>query len=166
MDIFLLILGFLLMILGIVGAVLPILPGLILSWIGLLLLHFTSVITMNWTFLGITLAITLFLWAINYFIPAIATKRFGGGKFGVYGTMIGLVVGLIIPIPFGILIGAFVGAFIGEMIYDNKKTNRALKASFGSFVGFLGSTVLEFGATVIYLILFMTKFWEYKSDFF
>jgi uncharacterized protein YqgC (DUF456 family) len=166
MDIFLLIIGFLLMLLGIVGSILPVLPGLITSWFGLLILHFTSVILMNYTFLGITLAIAIFLWIIDYFIPAIATKRFGGSKYGAYGTTIGLVIGFLIPIPFGLLIGAFLGAFIGEMIYDRNNKKRALKASFGAFVGFLASAAIEFGAAVIYLFLFVMKFWEYKLEFF
>jgi hypothetical protein len=93
---------------------------------------------MDWTFLGVTLAIALLIWILDYFIPAMGTKRFGGTKYGIYGTTIGLLIGLLSPVPFGMLIGAFLGAFIGEMIYDSKDTNRALKASFGAFFWFFG----------------------------
>ena len=166
MDILFLILGFLFVCLGIVGSFLPILPGPLTSWIGLLLLQLTEIIPVDWTFLGITLAIALLIWVLDYFIPAIGTKRFGGSRYGVYGTTIGLIIGLLSPIPFGMLFGAFFGAFIGELLYDSKDTNRALKASVGAFVGFLASATIKFSIATVYVILFLLKFWEYKGEFF
>ena len=166
MDILFLILGFLFVCLGIVGSFLPILPGPLTSWIGLLLLHITKAVPIDWTFLGITLTISLLVWVFDYFIPAIGTKRFGGTRYGVYGTTIGLIIGLLSPIPFGILLGAFFGAFFGELLYDKKDTNRALKASFGAFVGFLASATIKFSIATVYVILFLIKFWEYKGEFF
>ena len=166
MDIFLLLLGFLFVCLGIIGSFLPVLPGPLTSWLGLLLLHFTKIIPMDWTFLGITLGLAILIWILDYFIPAMGTKRFGGTKYGVYGTTIGLIVGLLSPIPFGMLIGTFLGALIGELLYDSKDTNRALKASFGAFIGFLASTTIKFSISVIYFVLFVIQFWEFKEKFF
>ena len=165
MDIFLVLLGFLFVCLGIVGSFLPILPGPLTSWIGLLLLYMTKAVPLDWTFLGITLAIALLIWIFDYFIPAIGTKRFGGSKYGIYGTTIGLIIGLLSPIPFGMLLGAFFGAFFGELLYNKKDTNRALKASFGAFVGFLASATIKFSIATVYVILFLIKFWEYKGEF-
>lgn len=166
MDILLLFLGLICMILGIIGAFLPILPGPLTSWLGLLILSLTTAVPKDWTFLGITLAIAVLVWILDYFIPAMGTKRFGGSTYGVYGTTIGLLIGLISPIPFGILIGAFIGAFIGEMMHDNKDTNRALKASFGSLLGFFVSASLKFGVALVYFWFFISTTWEYKSTFF
>jgi len=166
MDIFLLIIGFLFALLGIIGSFLPVLPGPFTSWIGLLLLHLTNAVPMNWTFLGITLAIALLIWVIDYFIPAMGTKKFGGTRYGVIGTMLGLIIGLLSPIPFGIIISPFIGAFIGEMIHDSKNSGKALKAAFGSLLGFLTSTFLKFIAAVIFTGLYLSKFWEYKDLFF
>lgn len=166
MDVFLLIIGFLMVLLGIVGSFLPVLPGPLTGWLGLLIIHFTSVITMNYMFLGITFGIAMIIWILDYIIPAMGTKRFGGSKYGIYGTTIGLLVGLISPIPFGILIGAFLGAFIGELLFDSKDTNRAIKASFGSFIGLLASATIKFSIAFVYVILFLIKFWEYKGEFF
>ena len=166
MDIFLLLLGFLLVCLGIIGSFLPVLPGPLTGWFGLLLLHTTKIIPMDWTFLGITLALAIIIFILDYFIPAIGTKRFGGTKYGVYGTTIGLIIGLLSPIPFGMLLGAFFGAFIGELMYDGKDTNRALKASFGAFLGFLASATIKFSIATVYFIFFIIQFWEYKSVFF
>ena len=165
MDIFLAVLGFCFVCLGIIGSFLPVLPGPITSWIGLLLLHLTKAIPQDWTFLGITLAIAILIFILDYFIPAMGTKRFGGTKYGVYGTTIGLVVGLLSPIPFGIIIGAFFGALIGELMYDSKDTNRAVKASFGALLGFLTSATIKFSIAIVYFVLFFTTLWEYKEAF-
>ena len=165
MDVFLVVLGFCFVCLGIIGSFLPVLPGPITSWIGLFLLHLTKVIPQDWTFLGITLVIAILIFILDYFIPAMGTKRFGGTKYGVYGTTIGLVVGLLSPIPFGIIIGAFFGALIGELIYDSRDINRAIKASFGALLGFLTSATIKFSIAIVYFVLFFTTLWEYKEAF-
>lgn len=161
MDILLLILAAILLITGILGSFLPVLPGVPLSWFGLLLFYLTSV-PMNYTFLGITLFVAILVMVLQYVIPALGSKYFGGSKYGMVGATIGLVVGIFIPIPLGIIIGAFAGAFIGEVI--NKSDSRtATRAAFGSFVGLLASTFMEFVISGIFLILFIVKVWEYRS---
>ena len=166
MDIFLLTIGFLFVMLGLIGSFLPVLPGPLTSWLGLLILYFTSIVPMNYTFLGITLAIAIFIWVLDYIIPAIGTKRFGGSTYGVYGTTIGLLIGLFSPIPFGILLGAFLGAFIGEMLHDKKKSKRAFRASIGSLLGLITSATIKFTVAVVYAVLFFMKVWEYNGEFF
>ena len=166
MDIFLLIIGFLFILLGIAGALLPVLPGPLTSWFGLLSLYFTSIIPINYTFLGGTLSIAILIWILDYIIPAIGTKRFGGSKYGAYGTTIGLLIGLFSPIPFGILIGAFSGAFIGEILFDKTNTKRAFKASIGSLLGLLTSATIKFAVALVYAVLFFMKVWEYNSELF
>ena len=166
MDLLLLLLGTFFIILGIIGAFLPILPGPITSWVGLLFIHFTRVIPYNWTFIFTTLAVAILVYILDYIIPALGTKKFGGSKYGIIGTTIGLLVGIIFLGPFGIIIGPFTGALIGELIHDNENSNRALKAAFGSFMGFLFSTGLKFTVSVIYAGLFFSKIWEMKSNFF
>ncbi|QCX40422.1 DUF456 domain-containing protein [Aureibaculum algae] len=160
MDILLLILGGCLMLLGLIGSFLPILPGPLTGWLGLLVLHLTNAIPMNWTFLGITLGVALLIWVLDYIIPAMGTKKFGGSKSGAIGTTIGLIIGLFSPIPLGFIIGAFVGAFIGEMVFDSTDTKRALKASFGSFLGFLFSTTVKFIISMVFLVFFISKVYD------
>ena len=167
MDIALLILGLILMILGILGSFLPVLPGTPLSWIGLLLLYLTKAVPDDWVFLGITLAIAVLVFVLDYIIPAFGTKKFGGSKWGMIGTTVGLLVALIFPIFgfFGIIIWPFIGALVGELINKaDKKT--AMKAAFGSFLGFLTGTFLKFVVTVVYLGLFIYKAWQYKAALF
>lgn len=120
MEYFLLIISLLCMIVGIVGSLLPALPGLPISWLGLLLVYLTPNIETNYWVLGVTLVLTIVISILDYVIPAQGTKKFGGSKYGIWGTNIGLVVGIFAPIPFGFIIGPFAGALIGELIYDRK----------------------------------------------
>lgn len=165
MDIFLTVLAAFFMILGIVGSFLPILPGPLTSWIGLLIFHLTDVVPMNLTFLIITLIVALLIWVLDYIIPAMGTKRFGGSKAGMIGTSLGLIIGLLSPIPGGIIIGPFVGALIGELI-NKSEFDKAVKAAFGSFIGFLASTFVKFIVAIIFLGLFIVKVVEYQDVLF
>lgn len=161
MDIFLTIIGFAFILLGLAGSILPVLPGPPLSWIGLLFLHMTDAVPSDTSFLIITLIIALLIFALDYIIPAIGTKKFGGSRAGMIGTTLGLIIGLITPIPAGIIIGPFVGAYIGEL--TNKSDSKtALKAAFGSFLGFVTGTLLKFIVAIVYLGFFISKFWEFK----
>ena len=166
MDILLLILGFICMLIGILGSFLPVLPGPGISWVGIALLYFTSVVPADYWVLGITLCITIVLSILDYIIPAQGTKRFGGSKYGIWGTNIGLVIGIFSPIPFGFLIGPFVGAFVGELFFDASNHGRALKAATGSFVGFLASTFIQFLVCLLFLGVFITVVWQYKEALF
>lgn len=162
MDLLFIVIGAILMIVGLFGSFLPVLPGVPVSWLGLLMLHLAPSIPMNYWLLGVTLVIAILIYVLNLLIPAMGTKRFGGSRSGMIGATIGLVIGLLAPIPFGVLIGPFVGAFIGEII--NKSSSRsALKAAFGSFLGFLASSFMEFVIAFAFLILFIYKAWDYKD---
>ncbi|MCB0434204.1 MAG: DUF456 domain-containing protein [Mangrovimonas sp.] len=167
MDIVLVILGFILMLVGILGSFLPVLPGPPLSWLGLLLLYLTKAIPNDWTFLGITLLIALIAVVLDYVIPAMGAKKFGGSKKGMIGTTVGLLVAIFFPVMgfLGIVIWPFIGAIVGELL-NKSETNTAVKAGFGSFLGFLAGTLLKFAIGIIYLWLFIAKFWDYKSGIF
>ncbi|MGM5469442.1 DUF456 domain-containing protein [Flavobacteriaceae bacterium LMO-SS05] len=156
MDFFLIIISLLFMILGIIGSFLPILPGPLSSWVGLLILSFTNAIPMTRTFLILTFSVALLIWVLDYMIPAMGTKRFGGSRAGIIGTSLGLIVGLLVPIPGGIVIGPFCGALIGELV-NKSEFNKAVKAALGSLLGFLASTFIKFIVAVIYFGFFIIK---------
>ena len=155
MDLIWLILGFILMVVGIIGSILPVLPGPITGWFGLLVLHFSEAIPMNYQLLGITLAIAVTIFVLDYLIPGMAAKKFGGSKKGATGATLGLIIGLIVPIPFGFVIGAFVGALIGELIHDPRDFKRALKSAFGSFIGFLASVTMKIMVSLVFMVIFV-----------
>lgn len=165
MDVLFIGIGAVLMLVGILGSFLPVLPGVPVSWLGLLVLHLAPSVPMNYWFLGITFIVAALIYALNWIIPAMGTKRFGGSRSGMIGATIGLVAGIISPIPLGIIIGPFIGAFIGEVI--NKSDRRsALKAAFGSFIGFLASSFMEFMVALGFLLLFVWKVWDFREMIF
>lgn len=165
MDILLVIIAAIFMLLGIIGSFLPVLPGPLTSWIGLLIFHLTDAVPMNWTFLIITLVVAVAIWVLDYIIPAIGTKKFGGSRAGMIGTTIGLFIGLFFMGPFGIIIGPFLGALVGELM-NKSDSNRAFRAAFGSFLGFLTSAFIKFVVAVIFLGFFIYKFIDHSNQFF
>lgn len=167
MDIALLILGLFCMLLGILGSFLPALPGPPVSWLGLLLLYMTSAVADDWWFLGITALIAAVVAALDYWIPAFGTKKFGGSRAGMIGTTAGLLLALVFPVLglAGIIIWPFAGALAGELL-NKADHKRALKAAFGSFVGFLTGTFLKFVVTMVYLGFFLSDAWAHKEALF
>ncbi len=147
MDILLIILGSTLILVGIVGCFLPVVPGPPLSWMGILFLYFTENTSISNSFLWWWLVIAILVSVLDYFIPVWGTKKFGGTKMGVRGSMIGLIIGIFFP-PIGIIVGPFLGALVAELIHDAHDTSKALKSAFGSFVGFILSTGLKLGVSL------------------
>jgi uncharacterized protein len=141
MDTFWLVLGLILMAVGILGCLLPLLPGPPLCYAALLVQQLKSDPPFTAKFLWIWAAITLVVTALDYIIPLYGTRKYGGSKYGIWGCTLGLIAGIWMG-PLGIIIGPFAGAFIGEMIASNDSQN-AIKAAWGSFVGFLFGTLLK-----------------------
>ena len=166
MDLLLIVLGFCCLITGIAGSILPVIPGTPLAWIGLLLLYLAPSIPMNQWVLGITLAVALTVAILEYVIPAKGTRRYGGTKYGIWGTNIGLVLGLIAPIPFGVIIGPFIGAFVGEFVFSKQSHTNSFKAATGSFIGFLASAFIQFLVCVIFMGIFIGVVWDYREILF
>lgn len=139
MDLFLIITAGILLTIGFLGSVLPVLPGIPLSYGGILLLHFTEKYEFETNFLILWAVIVITIQVLDYYIPIWGTKKFGGSKSGVRGSIIGILVGMFFG-PIGIIFGPFAGALIGELIAQ-KPTREALKAAFGAFLGFIIGTV-------------------------
>lgn len=133
-------LSIVLLILGILGTFLPVLPGLVLSLAGLLIYKYGTDSDLSvlyiWTFVILTLASAV----LNYIIPAKTNRKYGGTRWGSIGSVIGTIVGIFIPIPLGFLVGMFAGVFIGELLHDSKDMNKALRSTKGAFIGFIYGT--------------------------
>lgn len=141
METILIIIGILLVIAGFFGSLLPIIPGPPLSYLALLALQLTSESPFSATFLLLWLGIVIVVMVADNFIPVYGTKKFGGSKYGVWGSVAGLLVGFLFP-PLGLIIGPLAGAFIGEVI-SGKNHDRAMRSAFGSFMGVMAGTVLK-----------------------
>lgn len=141
MDIFLLIVAFLCMLIGIIGCIIPGLPGVPIAYLGLWIAQATDKIDFSWQFLLIWGIVTVVVSILDYIVPAWGTKHYGGTKYGVWGSTIGVFVGLFFG-AVGVILGPLVGAVLGEMI-SGKEFGEALRAGWGSFIGILAGTVLK-----------------------
>jgi uncharacterized protein len=149
------ILGFVLIILGILGSLLPVLPGPPIAWLGLLLQNLRDPNPFSTQFLVIWGGIVVVTIVLDYVIPIYGTKKFGGTKYGAWGCTLGFLLAFWMG-PWGVIIGPFIGAFVGEMI-GGQDSNRSLKAAFGSFIGFLVGSFLKI------VVCFMMLWYLIKS---
>lgn len=154
----LIVLAVILAVIGIIGSIVPGLPGPPLSWVGLLLAflsHKLGGADMTLTFVLIWLGVTVIVSVLDYTVPAKFTKLAGGSKAGSQGALIGMVIGIFLT-PIGMIPCSLVGAFLAEMFQENKSATDALKASLGTFAGFLVGTGLKLIAsvTMAYYIVF------------
>ncbi|MDZ7716551.1 MAG: DUF456 domain-containing protein [Balneolaceae bacterium] len=140
-EIVLIVLGALLIIAGFLGSFLPVVPGPPLSYGGLLALQLTASAPFGWKFMLVWAFIVIAIMALENVIPAYGAKKYGGSPYGVWGSILGLVIGFFFP-PLGIVIGPIAGAFIGELV-GGKNSDEAMRAAWGSFVGFMVGTVMK-----------------------
>jgi uncharacterized protein YqgC (DUF456 family) len=152
-DYLLLTLAIVFMIIGIIGCLVPVLPGPPLSFIGLLILHFTEFAQFRINLLVILGLIAIIVAVFDYVVPIWGTKKFGGTKYGVRGATVGLLIGLFFGPP-GIIIGPFIGAVIGELIYKDD-LGYAIRAGFGSLIGFMAGIGLKLATSLIITFYFI-----------
>ena len=136
------IIAFVLLILGLLGSIIPGLPGPPLSFIGILLIHFFTGTQFSTSFLLTWAVIVVLVFLLDYFMQVWGVKKFGGGRKAILGTFLGLFMGLLFP-PVGLLIGPFIGAFIGALLEVQGDNTRALNVAIGSSIGFVTGTILK-----------------------
>lgn len=157
MNTFLIIMAFVCLAVGIAGSVIPGLPGPPISWVGLLLAGLTPWVATTPTLLIATAAVAVVITVLDYVVPSISTRRFGGSKYGIWGCNIGLIVS-ILGLPFGpqgilgVILWPFIGALIGEYIKSHD-FRPALRAAWGAFVGFLTGTFLKIVYCIALLVV-------------
>ncbi len=142
-------------IIGVLGAVLPALPGPPFSFVGLLLLFFCKEVDVSVVELilaGVSVAVITLL---DYVMPMWLAKLTGGTNKGILGAGLGMLVGLFF-MPLGLVIGPFLGALIGELIAGTP-SRKALGVSFMSFISFMLTTGIKFTYTTVLLVIIVTK---------
>lgn len=142
LDIILIILGSICLVVGLIGCILPMIPGPPISYAGLLLLHITDMVQFSTAQLLFWLLLVIIVQVLDYFTPILGSKYSGGTKWGSWGCLIGSIIGVIFFSPWGIIVGPFAGAFIGELLGD-RSTRDALKSGIGALLGFLFGTVVK-----------------------
>lgn len=151
----LIIIGFIFIIVGLIGCVVPGVPGPPFSFLALVLLSAAK----RWepfslNFLIIMALVTIAVTALDYVVPAAGAKKFGASKYGFWGAVTGMLVGIIFFPPLGMIIGAFLGAIIGEMVVG-KPSHEALKAGWGVFVGIMFGMIIKLIASGVMTFYFI-----------
>jgi uncharacterized protein YqgC (DUF456 family) len=152
MDVCCFVLASVLLILGLVGCFISILPGPILSYCGLLCLIPTDR-SLSTTALVLLGALTIAVTAADFVIPSIGAKKFNCSSYGTWGCVLGTIVGAFF-FPIGIILGPFAGAFLGEFI-AKKDFVIALRSGIGAFLGFLAGTLLKVCFCLYIMIVFV-----------
>jgi uncharacterized protein YqgC (DUF456 family) len=169
-DYFLLFLSIVILLTGFLGCLLPVLPGPPLSFVAIVLIHFTRFADFTSNELIFLGALALIVQILDFIVPAWGTRKFGGSKYGMWGSVIGLIAGIIILPALGLVIGPFgllgiiggpfAGALIGEKI-AGKNSDDALRAALGSFIGFLAGTFMKLAAATIITVYFIKEVWDH-----
>jgi uncharacterized protein YqgC (DUF456 family) len=144
------------MILGILGNVLPFLPGTPICYLALLLQQFRTIKPFSTTFMVLWAIVVVLVIVLDYLTPIYGTKKFGGSKYGVWGCTVGFLAAFWMG-PIGIIIGPFIGAFIGELI-AGQEASLALRAAVGSFAGFLFGTMIKLIVSAVMAWYFFEKY--------
>ncbi len=148
MEYVFIVLAGILLLAGIIGCFLPILPGPPLCYGGILLMHFTTAVDFSTQTLVILGVIVLVVSLLDYFVPIWGTKKFGGSRKGIIGSVLGLIIGVFFFPPFGIIIGPFVGAIAGELA-NGDDMQKAVKSGLGSFLGYVFGTSIKLAACLV-----------------
>ena len=142
-DIIWIVLAGLLWLVGAVGSIAPVIPGLPLCWAGLLVLKFipSTKDDITWTAVILLGVVTAMITILDNVLPVWGTKKMGGNKQVVWGATIGLLFGFFLG-PWGIIFGPFAGALIGGLLSGTRFTP-ATKQATGAFVGYISGLVLK-----------------------
>lgn len=143
----------LLMVVGLIGVFLPVLPGIPLAWLGLFIYaigtRFERISIATIVVFFILMLLTL---AFDFVAPMLGAKKYRASRWGILGAFVGFIVGVFVLGFWGIILGPFVGALLGELI-ASRKPRQALGSALGTLLGFLAGILLK-----VVLILVMAGF--------
>ncbi len=141
---------------GLIGAVIPILPGPILSFAGVTVLFFSGTAEVSLLSFIIFLVAGMLIAVLDYVAPILGAKFFGATRQGIIGAVVGAIIGFFLFPPLGIVLGAFLGAILGE-VSVGKTGLQAIKAALGTLLGSGSVLVLQVVYALIVLIWVLFK---------
>lgn len=136
-------------VLGFAGIIYPVLPSVVMFWVGFLVYNFFIGDELSWMFWVIAGALTLVALVSDVVANSYFVKKFGGSKKGEWAAILGAIIGMFVYPPFGVLFVPFIFVFVVEFI-QIKDMNKAFKASVGSFLAFISSAIFD---VIIYIFL-------------
>lgn len=127
---------------GVVGTLLPVLPGTLLILLGFLVYGLcTGFDTLSLSFFVLQALLVGLSYLVDFLATAFGVKMYGGSRAAVWGAVLGSLLIFVIG-PLGLLIGPLAGAVAGELLMG-EQVRQAFKAGFGSFLGFIGGSLIK-----------------------
>ncbi|HEY4249272.1 MAG TPA: DUF456 domain-containing protein [Lacunisphaera sp.] len=154
MEIFAWSLAILLMVMGLIGSVVPLVPGTTLILLGALLQKWLLPDTLTWLVVGWIAAFWLLSVMADIGCTIVGTKLFGGSKWGMAGATGGAVVGMFLSIP-ALLLGTILGAVLAEKCLAKRTGEQALRAGAGAAVGFVLSIFARLSCALVMVALYV-----------
>lgn len=144
-----------LMLVGLAGTVLPLLPGPFIIFVAAIAHMFLRPETgISWWSIAVLAVLLIIAYAVDFFSGAMGTKWFGGSRWGIAGVLIGGIVGLFFGI-IGLVIGPIVGGLVAELLLARKKMGPAMKATWGSVVGTTVGLAARVGISLAMVAVFV-----------
>jgi uncharacterized protein YqgC (DUF456 family) len=153
-DIILLTIGLIIAIIGLIGCIVPAIPGPPLNFISLIVLEFVVGGAYSLTFYIVWGIITVATIILDYVFPVWSAKIYKVSNAGIWGSVIGMIVGILFFPPFGMMAGLILGAVIGELM-SGKKSQDALKAGMVTFISTLLMIIFKFAVSGIMTYYFI-----------
>lgn len=142
---------------GVLGTIVPLLPGVPLVFISICAYGWYENFTViSPKLIALFAGLTILSIFINYLSATLGAKKFGSSKYGTWGALLGTFIGIFVFPPLGIFIGPWLGAFIGEYIY-RKDINVSFQAGIGAVIGLLSGAVFNLVIALIMAIWFLVK---------
>ncbi|WP_156290263.1 DUF456 domain-containing protein [Oceanobacillus salinisoli] len=143
-----------LFVLSFVGILYPIIPSVLVIWVGFFLYQFIiNANELTASFWIVMVIFTAFLFLADILANSYFVKKYGGSKWGERGAAIAVIIGSFIIPPFGIILVPFITVFVIELL-QHRPPNEAARASIGSLLGFLGGSVAKVVIQLIMIIWF------------
>jgi len=146
-----------LMLIGLIGSVLPFIPGSPLILLGAFIYAwYTDFLVVTWGTLVILLLLTVLSQILDYLASILGAKKFGASRWGMSGAFLGGIIGLFSGGILGILIGPFIGALLLELLHG-QDLPASFKIGLGTLVGFLGGAIGKIIIALTMIGIFLAK---------
>ena len=147
-----------LIIIGLLGVILPILPGIPLAWLGLFIYAIgTGFDRLSIITIVIFFILMVFTLILDFVAPMLGAKKYQASKLGIFGAFLGFTVGIFTFGFWGVILGPLIGAFLGELLVG-RKPKQAFDSALGALLGFVAGTLFKIIVILVMAGLFIASF--------
>lgn len=156
LETLLIILGFTIAIVGLVGCIIPAIPGPPLNFLSLVILEIAIEDAFSTDFYILWGVITVIVFLLDYILPIMGAKVYKASAYGIWGSIIGMILGILFFPPFGMILGLFAGAVLGELI-EGKEEWQAVKVGTVTFIASMLMILIKLAASGVMLFYFIKR---------